>query len=464
MALRCPALADSKMKFKARLVSLWEAVRGSYWFIPSTMSIAAMALSFLMVWIDQAIPPEWFGGASWLYTGTPSGARTLLATIASSMIGVAGVVFSITIVALTLASGQFGSRLLRNFMRDRGNQITLGTFLSAFLYCLLILRKIQSETDDGGAAFIPQLSMLVAVLLAVAGLGVLIFFIHHAASSIQAPNVISAVSAELAAALDALYPERMGDSAREADASEVARVQIPARFDEDSFEVLAGRDGYIQRIEAEQVMAAANASNLIVRVEHRPGQFVQRDDVVLRVWPRAGAEGAVLDALREAFTISDQRSLAQDAEFAIEQLVEVASRALSPGINDPFTAIQCVERLGAALSDIATRQMPCPYRVDQEGRLRVLAYPKTFGDFLDTAYNQIRQNAAKSLDVLLSMLEAMARIAKNVRRPDDRQCLAEHVKMVYDLAVVAAEFDRDRRVVERRYSDVQNAMRSTRSD
>src|SRR5690606_23311280 len=145
---------------KARLLTQWEAIRASYWFVPSAMSIGAALLSFTMVWADSALPDEWLEELPWLYTGTASGARTLLQAIANSMIGLAGVVFSITIVALTLASEQFGPRLLRNFMRDTGNQITLGTFLAAFLYCILVLRKVQDSNDPGAVIFIPQLSML----------------------------------------------------------------------------------------------------------------------------------------------------------------------------------------------------------------------------------------------------------------------------------------------------------------
>lgn len=447
------------MRFKARLLSLWESIRASYWFVPSLMSIGALVLSFAMVWLDRAVPSDWLAMMPWLYTGTADGARTLLAAIASSMIGLAGVVFSITIVSLTLASGQFGPRLLRNFMRDTGNQVTLGTFLAAFLYCLLILRKVHGGTDEGGDVFVPQLSMLVAVLSAVAGLGVLIYFIHHAAASIQAPNVIASVSEELSAAIETLYPERLGEgptatpSVSEGD----ARSQVPERFVEDSAEVRAGCDGYVQRIEADQLFDVASEHGLVLRMEHRPGQFVQRDNVILRVWPRGQGEAEILDALRQTFTIGDHRSAAQDAEFAIEQLVEIATRALSPGINDPFTAIQCVDRLGAALSELASRQIPSPYRMDESGHLRVLAYPKTFGDFLDTSFNQIRQYASGSLDVLLRMLEAMGRIGRSIRSADDRRCLEEHAEMVYELALATAKPERDRRQAERRLAGVRAA-------
>lgn len=447
------------MRFKARLLSFWESIRASYWFVPSAMSTGAVLLSFVMVWIDTTTSDEWLGEVSWLYTGTATGARTLLATIASSMIGLAGVVFSITIVALTLASGQFGARLLRNFMRDEGNQVTLGTFLAAFLYCLLVLREIQDSQDPGGDVFVPQLSMLVAVLMAIAGLAVLIFFIHHAAASIQAPNVIAAVSQELYGAIEMLFPERLGSRPEVADESEAtARSQIQRQIAEESATVKAGAEGYVQRIEPEQLMEIAQQQDLVIRIEHRPGQFVQRDEVVLRVWPHGNVSAEILDSLQETFAISAQRSLAQDAGFAIEQLVEVAVRALSPGINDPFTAIQCVDRLAAALSELATRHIPSPYRMDETGRLRVLTYPQGFGNFLDASYNQIRQYAADSLDVLLQMLWAMERIARHVGREADRQCLSEHAGMVYDSALSAAGPDRDRQQVEHRYAEFQKSL------
>ncbi|WP_164104665.1 DUF2254 domain-containing protein [Candidatus Laterigemmans baculatus] len=451
------------MKLTAHLLSLWESIRASYWFVPSAMSLAAILLSFTMVWIDAALPEEILEEATWVYTGTAEGARTLLATIASSMIGLAGVVFSITIVSLTLASGQFGPRLLRNFMRDTGNQITLGTFLAAFLYCLLVLRKIKGTSDDLGIeVFVPQLSILLAVLIAIAGLGVLIYFIHHAAEAIQAPNVIASVAEDLVHSIQTLYPELIGQHPHEVDQAEAdAAAQVPSRFLEESRVILAGSDGYVLRIEPEQLLAITREHDLIVRVERHPGQFVHRDDPVLRAWPEARLDDSIIDALRDSFATGDQRSWTQDTDFVVEQLVEVAVRALSPGVNDPFTAIQCVDRLGAAMSELARRRFPSTYRVDDEGRLRVVAEARTRCDFFDTSFNQIRQYAKNSLDVLIRILEALARIAVHIRHESDWQCLSAHISMTYELAVTAATAERDRQMVERRYAEAQLALQAS---
>lgn len=452
------------MNIRARFLTWYEAVSTSYWFMPSLMAIGALVLSLIMVHLDEVATDEWLTSMPWLYTGTADGARTLLSVIASSMIGLAGVVFSITIVALTLASGQFGPRLLRNFMQDKGNQITLGTFLAAFLYCLLILRKVHGGSEKEWDVFVPQLSLLAAVVLALAGLGVLIFFIHHAAASIQAPNVIGAVARDLDHAINVLYPETIGrksDNVPQATVPSLTeREQIAAKFASETAEVKAGVGGYIQRIEADQLMTEADASGLLLRIEHRPGQFVQWDDVVVRVHPASRANDGVLDRIRQTFTVSDQRSLAQDAEFAIEQLVEIAARALSPGINDPFTAMQCVDRLGEALSRLAMREMPSRFRFNDDGQLRVITYGKTFEAFLDASFNQIRQYAAKSLDVLLRMLEAMEHIAKHVKPGDDAECLYEHARMVRDCAIETSNADRDRKKVQSTFAVFEAALKA----
>jgi uncharacterized membrane protein len=442
------------MKHKARLLGYWEAVRQSFWFVPMLMSLAAIALSIVTITLDDLGFGKILPHITWLYAGTPEGARTLVAVIGSSMIGLAGVIFSVTIVALTLASGQFGHRVLRSYMDDRGSQITMGTFLAAFLYCLLVLRNIQGPVEGDAEASIPQLSLITALVLALAGMGVLIYFIHHTAASIHAPNIIAAVADELFTAIQRLYPEEVGNPPRKhpGPSESEAAAHVQRVLAQESCTVRATRGGYVQRIEGNQLLAAASRHDVLVHIEQRPGRFVQRNDPVLRVWPPV-AEDA-LDELRDTLLVGSQRSLAQDAEFAMEQLVEIAVRALSPGINDPFTAMLCVDKLGEALSLLATRRIPSPYRVDESRRIRIVAYPKTFCSFLDTAYNQIRQYAESSLAVLLRMLEAIERVAHRAQHPDDRQCLAEHARMVHQLALARSAAGRDRGEVDTRYARI----------
>ena len=325
------------------LATFWEELRESYWGVPSVMAALSIGLAFATVAVDRAIQDRWVREAEWLYTGGPEGARAVLATVAGSMITVAGVAFSVLIVALSLASSQFGPRLLRTFMRDRGHQLVLGTFTATFLYCLLVLRTVR-DLDD--REFVPNMSVTVAVLLAVCSLGVLIYFIHHAAVSIQASHVIAEVGGELHACIDRLFPEELGQETRGAEPEEDA---VPASFEREARPVAAAGDGYVQAVENDQLLKLAAEHDLLVRLARRPGHFVVKGSSLAHVWPGERLNEALAGRLRATFQLGPRPTPTQDVEFAVEQLVEVAVRALSAGVNDPFTATTCVDRLGAAL-------------------------------------------------------------------------------------------------------------------
>lgn len=426
---------------RTRLASLWEELRTSFWFVPALMTAAAAVLAFGMVWVDHALDERWVDEAEWVYTGSAEGARSLLSTLATSMITVSGVVFSIMIVALTLASSQLGPRLLRNFMRDLGNQVTLGTFIATFVYCLLVVRTVRGSN---GGEFVPHVAVSVAIVLALASVGVLIFFIHHAAASIQAPNVIAAVGAELEHSIDRLFPDRMGTGGEDDDAPEASAVGPDER------RVAAECTGYVQVIDEDRLMALAVERDVIVRVVRRPGHFVAPHLPLAAIRPAARGDDELAAAVRDTIVVGPQRTLGQDVEFAIDQLVEVAVRALSPGVNDPFTAIQCVERLGAALARLAERRIPSAHRWDDAGRLRVIVYPWSFGALVDAAFNQIRQHARTSVAVSIALLDAIASIAAVVRRPADRAALLAHAEMIERQAAIAAPEPADRADLRRR--------------
>ena len=253
-----------------RLRASWEYLRGTYWAVPSVMAVAAVLLSIGMIQLDEAATARLLDQLAWVYTGGPEGARAVLSTIAASMITVAGVTFSITIVALTLASQQFGPRLLRNFLRDSGNQMVLGTFVSTFLYCLLVLRTVRGGDD---AEFVPHLAVTVGVALAMLSLGVLIFFIHHVATSIQAARIIANVAEDLEAAIDRLFPETIGEDAASADGARDS-ADGSGKID-DARAVIATTTGYVQAIDADRLMNIAREQDVMVRVHARPGSFVR---------------------------------------------------------------------------------------------------------------------------------------------------------------------------------------------
>jgi uncharacterized membrane protein len=388
------------------------------------MIVAAVVLSFATVAIDKAVDSGSVA-PDLIYAGGPEGARALLATIAGSMITVAGVSFSITIAALALASSQFGPRLLRNFMRDTGNQIVLGTFISAFMYCLLVLRTVRSVQED---EFVPHISVTIGILTAVAGLIVLIYFIHHVSESIQAATIIAGVGRDLDRAIARLFPREVGRGVSDV---EGGQEKVEQALNAPGAEtVVALHSGYVQLVNLDSLMALAREKDLVIGVACHPGNFVARGGQIARVWCREPADADCLERVSEAFAIGDRPTAEQDVEYSIDQLVEIAVRALSPGINDPFTAIACIDRLGASLRRLAELEFPSPYRFDSEGRLRLIAPPVRFEGILDAAFNQIRQYGRTSAAVTIHLLENIALVAEAARTEERRGWLLRHAMMV----------------------------------
>lgn len=428
---------------KAWLAHIWDSLQSSYWFLPGLMIITGGALALVMVDVDRTLLVKRVD-VPWLYGGGAEGARTLLGTVATSVATVAGVAFSITIAILSQASSLFGPRLLRNFMRDRGNQITLGTFLSTFIYSLLVLRTISARED---ASFVPQAAVSVGVLMAIASVCVLIYFIHHIASSLQAPQIVRNVARELRATLVAAFPRpgagRNGERSK-AEAELRRFNHLPTR------RVTASANGYVQVIDYETLQRFARRHDLVLRVAVRPGDFVVRDSCLAEAWPDKRID-RLDSSVCDTFIIGSQRTAEQDTEFAIRQMAEVAVRSLSPGINDPFTAMQCVDWLTATLCEIAQREDPPPYRVDDDGRPRLLLRAWDFVGIVEAAFNPIRQHARDSAPVTIRLLEALATIAEFA---DDQARLAElrrQAEMIVHQADEALPESDDRADVHERF-------------
>ncbi len=439
---------------KALLLKYWDRVRSSLWFVPAVMACLAVALAFIAVELDKAVAEDWLHRLGWSYSGGAEGASLLLGTVAGSMIAIAGTVFSMTLVALSLASSQLGPRLLRNFMRDTANQVVLGTFLATFVYCLLVLRTIR-RTDE--VAFVPHLSVSIGVLLAMVSIGVLIYFIHHVAVSIQADEVVARVGRELASGIDRLFPGRLGEP--ESAASIVpSEAGLPAAFAHEARSVAAPEDGYLQLIDVDALMALAFEQDLLLRLERRPGHYVVKGRALVMVWPGHRVTEALVDKVNAAFVLGNQRSAAQDVEFSFNQLVEIAVRALSPGINDPFTAIACVDRLGSALCRLARRDRPSTLRFDRHGRLRLVAPGSSFAGIVDAAFNQIRQCARSNPAVAIRMLDAIAQIACHLQSAPDAACLQRHADMIVRGAREAVPEAADVRAVEAAFMAATQAL------
>jgi len=411
------------------------------------MVVLAIGLSFLTIHIDQSLDTEIIGNLGWAYALGPNGSRAILSAIAGSMVSVATTAFSITIVALQLASSQFGPRLLRNFMQDTGNQIVLGTFISTFVYSLLVLRTINGVDEN---EFVPHIAVTCGIGLAIASIGVLIYFIHHSASSIQVDHVISKVGRELDDVIDRLFPKQIGRGASK-HRNEPSINDIPADFDRDGRPIQATSSSYVQAIDTDRLMELATEGNFLLQIQKRPGDFVVKGSPLAMVYPAEAVSKKLVEQINNAFVVGSQRTDQQDMEFSINQLVEIAVRALSPGINDPFTAIRCIDQLSAALCHLAQREIPSVYRYDDEDKLRVIAKAVTFVDAIDSAFNQIRQYGQTSVAVTIRLLEAIAVIAPFTHTKVDRAALLRHANMIERGSHEGISEELDQKDVKERY-------------
>lgn len=442
---------------KAYLLNLWDGIRTSYWFVPTLLALATVLLAMIMPAVDEWANDAGIKVPEWIRTTTET-ARSTLSTVAGAIVAVAGTVFSITIVTLSLASQQFGPRLLRRFMYDLVTQLTLGVFLSTSLYCLLILRIVESH--EGGMA-VPHFAVLTAVALTVLSMAMLIAFIHHIAMLIQAPNVVAAVARDLDDAIVRLFPEKIGqppDHTHQPDGDAAERG-----LDGDGRLVRCTKEGYIQAIDGDGLLNFARENDLVLRLLARPGHYVAVDAPLARVWNETPAARNDNDddewatRINDAVIVGTRRTPRQDVECAIDELVEVAIRALSPGVNDPFTAVNCVDRLGASIGRLAERKLPSPYRFDDDDNLRVIAQTVAFGDVLNAAFNQIRQYGRGSVAVTIRLMEALTVIASRATRPVDRDAVRSHVEMINRVGETFEEAH-DRKDLADRYDRLIDAL------
>lgn len=420
-----------------RLLSLLDVLRASYWFLPSLMAVASALAAVTLILVDRTFADAIRSRAPWLAGTEADGTRAVLSVIAGSMITVTGVVFSVTVVSLTLASSQFGPRLLRNFLRDRGNQFSFGAFVATFLFSLLVLRSVREDA-------VPHVSSAVAVLLAAASLFVLIYFIHHTASAIQASSVIAAVAGEIHAQLDSLFPEQIGEGRPVDDRSLEQRCR---EIEADGRDVTASRDGFIRVVDEHGLLGIARERDLCVVFDHRPGDFVFRRSRLARVGPAGRVSDQHLRRLRDTVVIGDIRSAVQDMGFLIGQLAETAVRALSPGVNDPRTAIDCTRRLGALIAAVANREMPARARHDDDGRLRVIAPVPTFEELVGSCLDPIRRYGGGQTAVAEALLDVTSRAGIDCRDAGRREVLRaylDHVRDTYRAGNEASETDRRR--------------------
>jgi uncharacterized membrane protein len=419
-------------------------MRTNLWLVPTAEILLAGGLFAITYAIDRAAYDGSVHLPAFVISGSPDAARQILTAIAAAVITVVTLVFSITIVTLTLASTQFGPRMLRNFIRDRITQLTLGSFVATFVYAILALVSIGPSSHG---EFVPHLSVTVTMGLVVLDVALLVVFIDHIARSIQLPQVIASIAGDLARAVEHedSSPRSSGPKAGPSPA------ELVVRLDEDSAVVRAPRSGYLQFVRVERLIAVAARSGAVIRLLHRPGHFVVKGEPLAEVWPGAAAP-EVARTLGGAHATGPHRTLTQDLSFAVDQLVEIAIRALSPAVNDTFTAIACIDWLGDGMCKIAGGWHPQAIHRDATGRVRVITRTISFERLVARAHEKIRQASRGMPAVMIRQLDALAKVMSHTVSEHQRDVLLAQGEMIMRSAEESVPEPSDRDDLRRRHA------------
>ena len=429
--------------------SLREELRTNLWLVPLIEVVAAVVLFGITYALDRAAFDGAFRVPSWALSGSPDAARQILTTVAAAIITVVGVVFSIVIVALTLASTQFGPRMLRNFIRDPGTQITLGTFVGTFVYSVLALGSIGQESRGD---FVPHISITVTLALLVIDLGVLIYFIHHIATQIQLPQVIASIARDLARAIDTHAGNEAATKAAPNAAATLAALGNGGGI------VAAPRSGYLQFIDRRTLVRIASGAGVVIQMMHRPGHFLVQGYPYATVWP-ADQAGVVARELARSHVTGPYRTLAQDLSFGLDQLVEIALRALSPAVNDTFTAMTCIDWIGDSLCKVTGSWQPQHVYCDAGGEVRVITTEPTYGRLVQRSFEKVRQAGRGMPAIMIRQLDALAKIMQRAQTQEERELLAGQAAMIERLAAASVDEPADLADVRRAYEAVMSPGR-----
>ncbi|MGA9814100.1 MAG: DUF2254 domain-containing protein [Terriglobales bacterium] len=383
-------------------------MRTGFWFVPLVMLALATTLALTLLYVDQRVDPGIKASLAWAYSGGPEGARSLLSTIAGSMITAASVTFSLASVALSIASQQYGSRVLRNFMRDSITQVLLGTFISTFVYSVVVVRAIRGSDFSGG--FVPAISVTVSIALSLASLVLLVFFIHHVSASIQASRIVRVIAAGMETAIPELYPSQTGE------VSEGGEDDV--RHRSDGTPVTIHHGGYLQSIDLDRLLKLATECDAIFEVRIRPGDHLVSGGELARLWGTISEK--TIRAVGDAFLFGGERTPSQDIRFHFQQLTDVVIRSLSPGINDPFTAINGIDELASAIALLSSRPPVAENRRDEHGALRLIVHPVGVGQVIEETVGHIAIYAVKDRFVMAALGKVLDTIDPDLLAGPDR--------------------------------------------
>lgn len=421
--------------------AIWDRLTVSLWFASAVMALGAVLLAWAMVEVDGRVPNELLEHSRFILSGSVSELRTFLLGIATTTLATAGVVFTLLTLPLSTVVSQYGSRLLRVFLSDRTTQLVLGMFVATFVYCIAAATSIPPvEVEPEG----PQVAATIGLLLMMITFASLILLVQHISTMLQAPNIAAAAGAELLDVVRVELPDVAGSGD---DEGQAGRETLPNLVEAEGYPIHARDIGYIQTIDPEIMLTLARENDLVIRLVRKPGHFVRNGAVVALAWPADRVNERLESQIRQAFRLGNQRTPTQDVVCAINQLVEMAVRAMSPAINDPFTAMTCLDYLGQGLALFARQRGEDLNIYDRAGQLRLVFEPVTFDELLSAAFDMLRHAGCDNATVLLHMLEVIDSISRETASPEARQKLPRHVSLIQAESRAGDLIEEDRQLI-----------------
>ena len=434
------------MQIKALLITL----RTSLWFIPMLMIGGAVLLAYTCIGIDgqstnkfdDVYPQPFAGGADSL--------RIMLSAIATSMITVSGITFSLTISSLANVSGQLTARVIRSFMSEITTKLVLGFFVGLFVYCIIVVRTIRIKDDPGGA-FVPALSVFTGMVLAVAGIGVMVYFIHFVAMAIQASTVVTNVTKECIATIDKLYPDPLPTNDPE------ATTDLPSLANGQAEQTVPAQTyGYVQLIDEEKLRQFASDNQLALRVDAITGDYVTFGSrLVSIVGPDRAVDADTVKKLNGLFVIRSSRTIDEEIAYGIRQLADIALKALAPASDDTTTAVLVLDNLTTVLVRLVQRQLQSPLVTNY-----FMPKHPSFADLMAGALDQIREAAGrdKNAVVLTRMLRLLMVMGRQTQHPGRQAVLLRHAQLITEQADLALDTDYQRGVVQQQLAETLMAL------
>lgn len=446
----CPLCQIAIEQMSERLTNTTDELRRNFWFLPLLMLIGGLLLFVLTLALDYSNWSLTLQHSPWLYTGGPDGARDLLMAMAGAMVAIGTVVFSTMMLVLTLATSQYGHRLIGTFMYDTANQVVLGIFMVTFVYLALVLHMVG---NNPGNDFVPHVSITTGFALAVISAGMLIYFTHHIATLISAPRIIAGVGEQLDRVIIRMYPHR---ESNDAEATNTDRKNQDDVALGNGHSVLANSSGYVQTIDRPVLIALAREYDGVLEVASGLGEYVFYDGEIARFYGQT-PDAAFNHKLLDAFQFSATRTAQQDLIFATNQISEIAVRALSPALNDPYTALDCINRIGAGLARLAQRPAPNKYNYDEDKQLRLILELPYFADMLDAAFTPIRNYGRTSVITCRELLLVITKLGRLTETQPSHEALRKQADRILAAAEDGLVVDADKTQV-RRYHALANEV------